>query len=366
MVSDQFRAEALKSTQTIRSVCTVTDVVSGSGAQVDVDHLTGAVSANVHDDTLRTLTVTFDPSLSPTDADDILAPFGNEIAISRGFVYDDGTEELAPLGVFRHDGYQIVAAGDGTRLQLAASDRSVQIIDNPWSDTKVVAAGGQVDEVVATLAADRYPLVDMALPTISTALPRLVFAIGSNPWAQLRKIVADAGLRLHFDATGRLTASPPPSYDAEPVVTYGPDKAVMLTASRGQNVRGNVFSGVVMVAGGTGVTIPLRSIVTDDDGDSPTRHGGPFGTRLEPNRTTTVLTQTALNVAAQARWETIRGAVEIVQLEQIVDPSVEPGEVRAVTHPSAGLDATPVVFDAPTIPLEPETAMTVRGRRRFL
>lgn len=307
-------------------------------------------------------------ALTPADADDLLSPFGNELEVSRGVRFPDGTDETVPLGVFRLTEFTVEDTVDGVVIELTGLDRSVVVQRAHWESTYVVASGTAVEDAIEALLADRYPSVQVNLPTMGSTTPRVVLdGADGDPWRDAVDLARAAGWELFFDGSGQVSAARPATPDGTPVVTYADGaQAVLVQLSRGVSTASSVYNGVIATAEGTGIDAPLRSVVWDDDSGSPTYYLGKFG--MVPRRWSTPLatTQAQLDEAAQSMLDGILGANEDVEFQQVVNPALDANDVVEITRTRAGLDAVRVVLDVVEIPLAAADPMSASGRRRFL
>lgn len=339
--------------------------------EVELEILDGRVTIDRTRDVRRTVVARLtDPTgdLTPASAEDLLSPFGNELHVHRGVRLLDGTDELVPLGVFRLTDFVVSDGPDGLTIDLVGSDRAVAVQRAIWEDTYVIAAGTATEDAIADLLSDRYPTVVTNLPTMGADTPRVVYdGSDGDPWRDAVALARAAGWELHFDGIGEVVATRPATPDNDPVVVYEDgEQAVLLDLQRKVSTASSVYNGVIATAESTDLTVPLRSVVWDEDSDSPTYYLGKFG--KVPRRWSTPLarTQGQLDAAAQSMLDGILGANEDVSFQQIVNPALAANDVVEVTRSQAGLDAVRVVLDVVEVPLSPTGSMSASGRRRFL
>lgn len=356
---------------------TAATVVEPDGTETSLEVLDGQVDIDRTRDVRRSCTVTLadpDGTLTPDDATDLLAPFGNELRLERGIVLADGSVELVPLGVFRLTDMRIVDGPDGVTITLAGFDRSLVVIRNRFVDPYVTGTGAVAD-VIAVLLADRYPSVQTNLPSMGTATVKVVLEAGasSNPWDDARKIARAHGWELSFDATGVVVATRPASPSDTPAFTIDADSGVvLLELEREVSTAASVYNGVIAEGEGTGLAAPVRGQAWDDDPESPMYSGYPdalgesaFGAVPLFYRSPLLETEGQAQTAAETRFAGLAGATEAISWGQLVHPALEADDVVRVTRDRAGLSAVNVVLDAVTVPLSPSEQMKASGRRPF-
>lgn len=351
---------------------TAASVVDPStGDRASLQPLSGSVTGDRTRDIRRTISATLtDPTgqLTPADADDLLSPFGNELEVSRGVRYPDGTEESVPLGVFRLTDFDVADTADGVEISLSGSDRSVVVQRAGWESAYVIASGTATEDAIAALLTDRYPGVVTNLPAMGATTPKVILdGQDGDPWRDAVDLARAAGWELHFDGAGHAVATRPATPDGTPAVAYTDGaQAVLLDLARKVSTASSVYNGVIATAENTDLETPLRTVVWDTDPGSPTYYLGKFG--KVPRRWATPLatSQAQLDAAAQSLLDGILGANEDVEFQQIVNPALDVNDVIEITRERAGLNAVRVVLDVVEIPLAAADAMSASGRRRFL
>lgn len=367
-VSDAFLTE-VAGPHDIATHVYVTDPDTGDTLELEVTG--GQVTADRTRDVRRTVTATLtDPTgeLTPVQAEDMLAPFGNELHVERGVAFPDGTTERVPLGVFRLTKVSAVDSPTGLKITVAGSDRSLVVQRAQWETTYVIPSGTTTEDAITDLLTDRYPDVSVNLPSMGATTPKVVLdGTEHDPWRDAVNLAKAAGWELHFDGTGAVVASRPATPSDEPVIDYlEGEQAVLLDLSREVSTEASVYNGVIATAEHSELDEPMRSVAWDDDSGSPTYYLGKFG--MVPRRWSTSLatTQGQLDQAAQSMLDGLLGANEDVNWTQIVNPAIDANDVIRITRERAGLAAVRVVLDVVEIPLTAATAMSAAGRRRFL
>jgi len=293
--------------------------------------------------------------LVPTTPDSLLAPYGNELRISRGIRYPDHTLELMPLGVYRLDEAYIDDTPDGLLVQLAGLDRSVHIIAARFEDPYEIASGTNVETAILTTVQAAMPDVVSVFPGVTFTTPTLRAAEGDDRWAFVQEIATACGLSLYFDGLGRLRLAPIAGGAVVATLAEGTD-GVLLHAGRRWNSTG-AFNKVIATGENTGLATPVRGSAVDDNPLSPTYYGGPFGKRPRFYQSQFITTSGQATAAAAAILARELGTTQEIDFGTITDPSLEPGDTVRITRLRAGIDENHVI-DGLTIPLTADTMIT--------
>lgn len=362
---------AVRRSHDIAVEATVFDgIVDGGGASLSLDVLSGRVDLDTTRSVARTCTLDLidrTGTVTPASAQDILAPYGNEIRLRRGITW--GTETfLVPLGIFVIDDVDVTETDDGTTIALTGQDRALRIARNRWATPYSISAGTPVDQAIAALLTDRWAAVSLDLTATGDTLPLVVFDPGdsSDPWRDAQNLAASAGMVLDFDPDGvaRLRVPPDPLI-GDPVATYAPGEAsVLLGTGRRLSAEG-VYSGVIALGESSSVDTPVRGEAWDDDPSSATFRGGPFGEVPYFYSSPLLLTTDQANKAAATVLQRILGQSERVEWSNIVDPSLDGLDVIHLASDGTRIDAA-YVIEALTYPLTAEEPMTGRAQARKL
>lgn len=306
-----------------------------------------------------------DGTLTPSEASDLLAPYGNEIRVHRGFQLPGG-DELAPLGVFRITRSNVRSGPDGVTIEVDGWDRSRRVSRNRWASPWTVAAGTDVATAITDVLADRLPDVEVALPLTGVTTPDVVFEYGegSDPWRDVQDLARSAGFELAFDPQGAPTLYLPvdPS-EAPTVATYGVGGQLVLLEVERDADDEEVYSGVIASGEGSQLVAPVQAEAWDEDTSSPTYRFGKFG-QVPMFYTSPLLTTVEqCESAARSICNTKVGAVEGVQWRQLVNAAHDADDVIDAIETGTELNAR-LVLDQLTIPLGNDQPMTAVARSR--
>lgn len=273
-------------------------------------------------------------------------------------------DEYAPLGVFPMTNVDINQDASGVELAITGMDRSLRISRNRWMEPYQIAAETNVADALTALLQDRWTDIPLKFSTTTATTTATTLGLDSenDPWTDAVAIAEAAGLDLFFNADGECVLRAIPDYSvAASVEKYNEDEeAMLLTTSRSLSADG-VYNAVVVTAEGTSTDIPYRSTAIDEDPASPTYVYGPFGFSPTFVSTPLVNSQAAADAYAAAELNRMKGTDEAIQWTQIVDPTLDAGDVVAVVNVASKL-ARAIVLDRLTIPLAPDTPMNAQGR----
>lgn len=365
-VSDEFLAAVRGSHRVVTRV----EAYFDGGFVAAVTPLEGSVSIDSRRAVRRTVSLSFvdDGTLvpEPGGTSGILTPYGAELRVFRGVAFDDGTEELAPLGVFVVTGVEVRDGSNGREVSVTGSDRSIRIARNRLTDAYTIAAGTAVETAIGDLLRDRWADVEVSLPAMGATTPETVLRVGSesDPWRDAVDLATNAGWDLAFDADGVVRARliPDPAEDSPVAVYEDGAEAVVLEVSRGWSTD-STYNGVIASSEGSDVDTPVRSEAWDDDPNSPTYRYGPFGQVPMFYSSSLIRTaeQAATVAASQLRQQL--GKAETISWGQVVNPAHDVLDVVRLVRPAQDLNAV-LLLDRLEVPLDPAGSMSAAARVR--
>jgi hypothetical protein len=310
-----------------------------------------------------------DGTLLPTNKiSSILLPFNREVRIYRGVLFDDGTEELVPLGVFIITSVEVSDSTQGVRITVEGSDRSLRVQKAKWTNHAFyIDDQTPKEDAVKKILVDRYPGVKTLFPATNQVTQILYPSLdqSSNPWKEALKIAESAGMDLYFDELGiaRMRSIPNPDTTVS-VATYQDGIDSVLTSLSRALTTDESFNYVIYTGEGTNLSIGVIGEAWDDNPNSPT-YRYTYGEVPIFKSSPTILTVAEATEAAQAELRKVIGATEKINWNQIVNPAHDAFDVVKIVRSESGVDAT-LMIDSLTIPLSPKDSMSAIGRtRRF-
>jgi hypothetical protein len=347
--------------------------------------------------------VEVDAGVVPDTPFSALAPYGNEIRLWRGIrvnriVSDETTygelgatystyaavaasvaaygalnvttqvevqeDEYVPLGVFLITDVEVTSGNGGTTLQIQGSDRALRISRARWTQPYTVPSSTNAAIAIADLLADRWSNVETSFSDTDDTLHRAVFGLESenDPWKDARKLSEAAGLDLYFDPDGIARLDPVQDFEtATPDASYVEDAEAMILDLTRKLTNETTYNGVIATGEGSEASATFRGEVWDDDPESPTYRYGLFGEVPTFYSSPLLTSDEQATKAATTILARKRGTQEAVSWSQIVDPSLDVGDVIRVVNAATKVDRV-MVLDRLSIPLSPNQAMSAVAR----
>ena len=363
-VTSIFAAEITQSHQ----LAVLAEVIDSDGAETQVEVVDGTVTLD-QQAAVRgrcDLTIVTDPDydiqgLVPNSASSLLAPYGNEIQLSRGIAYADGTSEVVPLGVFRIQDAQVDDDPSGMQIKIAGQDRAARFIDARFEEPYQVAAGVNYGTAIEDVLQDAWPEVPTSFALTAQLAPSLIAQEGDDRWAFAQSMATAIAMDLYFDGDGVCVLAPVSLSD--PVMTIAEGEDGVLVAAGRRWTREGAFNAVIATGENTGEAAPARGVARDDNPYSPTYYYGAFG-KVPRFYSSPFLTTDAQAAAAAAKILADElGTTESVSFGSLVLPHLEPGDTVRITRARAGIDEDHLV-DQLTVPLSSLGSMTGATRAR--
>lgn len=313
-------------------------------------------------------------TFTPDAAGALLTPFGSEVRPYRGVRYQDGTEEIYPLGVFRIAKSTITEAsshggGSGVRINLEMYDRSRTIARDKFTSTYTLAAGTNLLEAIKLIIGRTFPDAeyDAISTTVTTTAPTL-FEASDDPWEAVVDLALSMGCEAYFDVEGRVVVAPPVDIDALPTPDFTYIEGNGCTMIDLQTVYsdepGN--NGVVVTGESPGDELPpVRAEAWDNEPSSPTYRYGPYGEVPIFITDNNVKTTAEAQAMADSLLRGMIGVSSQLSITSWVNPSLAAGDVVEVRRDKMFVDGL-YAIDALNIPLRKEgtQALTLRQKRR--
>lgn len=301
-------------------------------------------------------------------ADDPLTPYGNELRVYRGVRHYGGGLDLVPLGVFGITDPHISDLDGDLRLTVQGYDRGKKVARARLRNTYRIPSGTNVGTAIRTLIQDGVPAFTNAFfnftPTTRTT-PLLVYEAGTDRWQIAQDLAAAIGMRLYFDAEGICVMKPIPVLSERAKVWDFLEGEALMKASK--VLSGETTYNHVVVSGESldPDTPPVRGEAFDNDKRSPTWIGGSFGDVVYFFSSPSITSTAQATETAEALLRNTRGLTEQVDIEALVNPALEVGDVVRV-HATRLKVGGLYIVDSFKVPMEPEGKMQVTMRRQSL
>ncbi|MFF8589931.1 DUF5047 domain-containing protein [Streptomyces sp. NPDC015220] len=320
-----------------------------TGQVIDLEHTGGSVTVDRAQAIRRTCTVTgCDVSLIPRTPADQLATYGARLRIFRGVDYGDGSTELVPLGVFRLDSVD-GDVNDGP-VNLQGKDLAACVADDKF--TTPYKASGTVAGAITALIQRSLPDADVISRITDASIGSRVYDYQADPWAGCQEIAAAAGAEVYCNADGSFVIATLPDLLTTPPVwaVEAVEGGVYISANRAMT-SDKVFNGVLARGENTTDNVPPVSyLAVDNDPNSPTYWGGPYGRRPDFYSSSTLTSVAACQQAANLRLALTKTPNATGDLKSLPNPALEPGDVLRVTHEDDSRELHQVA--AFTVPLD--------------
>lgn len=342
------------------------------------------VSGDVTDDTSALVRRRASLALQPTSdvlgylsqfppADGGLWPLGNELKLFGGLRFGDGTEELAPMGVFRISRPKLSHDPAGISVGVECFDRGRAVSRARFTKPYSVAMGTNYALAIMNLVKSRLPWMnddDFDFMETDFTTPALTL-MDEDPWKQAQDMAASFGAELLFNGDGRcvLRAEPDPLY-TPPVFEYVAGEEATVTGITRDLDDEQAYNGVIVTSSNTSLPAPLRAEAWDSDPTSPTRYdpANPeeslYGAVPYFMSSQYIATQAQADTAASANLTRVTGVIESIDFSAVNNPAHEGGDVVRVTDAAIGADAV-YILDSVRIGIGESFVMggTTRKRR---
>jgi hypothetical protein len=311
--------------------------------------------------------------LIPDQPEDLLAPYGNEITIRRGYLVN-GEAEMVQLGIFRIDEVEVSETNDGqVLLTVSGMDRSMVLIDAVFETAGQIGNQSPASASIILLAYAGYggslrisdPFGDFG-DASAVKVPLVGWEAGDDRWDfMLGLSEAVYGSDLFFDPGGVLTMLNRADKEQPPAVwefTEGEDATLLGVAKRWS--REDAVNRVV-VEGANSKGDPVYGEARDTNPNSPTFYSseeGKFGKKTMTWSSDWIqYPGQAQAVAARILRENI-GTHQEIGFDSLVHPALEPNDVVIVRRPQLGVNEEHII-ESVTIPLALDGTMSVTTRR---
>lgn len=270
----------------------------------------------------------------PTAADDLLAPYGQELYIERGVTYGNGQREFVGLGYFRINTPEQDEVPDG-EITIAATDRMSGIVDARFLAPRQFGSTMSRGSLVSVLVNEVYP--SATIEWDSTVIRDGVIGrtiVGEEDRAQLlTDFVTSLGKVGYFDHRGVfvIKTPPDPTGAASWTIDAGQD-GVLVQLSRSLT-REQVYNVVVATGEAADTVPPARGIAVNLDPDSPTYYLGPFGPVPMFYSSPFLMSNAQAATAARQLLVGKIGLPYQITLNAIANSALEPLDVVAVAYP---------------------------------
>jgi hypothetical protein len=253
----------------------------GQLVRADLPISGGSVTVDRGSKTRRKLSLTIaDPAYLPWKESDPLAPYGQQLVVSRGIRYSHGAEEWVPLGTFRIDN----PSGDTYfgPVTVAGTSMESAIIDDKFQVPVTTRGMGGCVDAMTTLIRQTLPNAVVTNLTSGNRNPAVAVATwdaGADRWDAVTQIARAMSAEIYVDAQGRFVITDLPNIETGSVAWDIADGEGGTLISSARSLSRTAVCNAVVASGENAASgsAPVSAVARDTSPTSPTRWGGPFG-----------------------------------------------------------------------------------------
>lgn len=323
----------------------------------------GSVEVDATSKARRSATLQADPRWWPRSPSDLLAPYGSVCQIDYGIVLTTGDTEWVPLML----GYLDEASR--TRPVSSSGDITVKVVDPavrvaedrldvPAQTIANATAVGEIARLVRESLGSQIVLVDQ---TGSSAVASVI-VIERERWDAVEKLADFLGAEAFFDPVGNLVVRPQPTLNQDPVWTVRTGNGGNMLTVKDKLSRELVYNRIVASGQRTDGVPAVYATATDTT--SPAYYGGPFGKKPRFYSSELLTTVPQCQTTADALLARVRGTAAQIEVELLVNPALDVGDVLTVLDPETGESRH--IIDKVAIPLSPDGTQSITTRTEDL
>ncbi|WP_459650256.1 DUF5047 domain-containing protein [Kitasatospora sp. Ki12] len=333
--------------------------LAGTPTVTDLPIVGGAVSVDRGSKVRRSLSLTVaDPSYLPWAATDPLAVYGQQLIVSRGIQFPDGTREMCPLGTFRVD----EPSGDVDMGPVTLTGKSLEaaVQDDRFSAPRSTSGHSSTVGAITALIQETLPSAVIVNATgRDQPCSTVVWDAQADRWDAVTALATSMHAECYVNVLGQFViADVPDLTTATPVWDIAEGPTGNLIAAGRKLSRAGVYNAVV-VSGESAVSgiPPVSATAQDTDPTSPTRWDGPYG-RVPRFYNSGLLTTTAqcAAVAATMLRDAIAPTVE-TSISSLPNPALEAGDCLRLRY--AGGRTERVLAQSFSVPLDVTGAFAI-------
>ena len=302
----------------------------------DLVFMDGSVSATLTSRIARTLTLKVAEDLYPYEVDDLLAPYGNMLRVSRGVEFADGSRFGWVVFTGR---IQVAVLSEDGSCQIEASDFAADVLENRFVRPENSQPVNAINVEVRRLISGGFPAAIFGL------MEPFSEPVRTRTWQldrgqALDELATSAGAFWYPLADGAFTLRRYPwTVPSVPVVTYsdsGPLGSV--SASRAVRSREDVFNSLTVTGERLNGDPAVYALAQDTNPASTTNINGNFGIRHQMLRLQTPGSASAAQAAASNNLRRLVALADAWGWTMSVDAALELGDcVQLDVHGRTGI-----------------------------
>jgi hypothetical protein len=296
----------------------------------------GSVTVDRGSKTRRALSLTVsDPKLLPWAELDPLAPYGQQLVVSRGIRFSNGAEEWVPLGTFRIN----EPSGDVHFGPVSVTGASMEcaVIDDKFISPFTTRGYGGCVDVMEALIRQTLPTATIVNLTAGARNPACAVATwdaGGDRWDAVSQIALAMRAEIFVDAQNRFVITDLPDVVNGTVAwDIAEGEGGNLISSARSMPRTGVYNAVAASGeNASSGSTPVSGYAKDLDPTSPTRWGGPFGKTTKFISSALWLSTGDCQAAAEyALFDAIAPNVQ-TSLDSLPNPALEGNDIIRLSY----------------------------------
>lgn len=350
-------------------VCSVFQTgIDPDGTEIPISDEGGDVTSSTGSEVRSTLTMST-PTKWPSAAEDLMAPYGNEIFVERGLRYGNGQEEYVGLGYYRINNPQQAEVPDGL-ISLTCTDRWQGVIDAQFHTPRQFPASTVRNDLVVRLLTEVYPsaIVEWDDPIVAAGIIGKAILVETDRAGTITEMLTGLGKIGYFDYRGVFVIKTPADVTGAPVWTIDAGRNGVLTDISRSISREGVKNIYVAESSAMDSSLPVRYVAADYGPNSPTRVDGRFGPVPGFFSSPLLLTTAQCRAAAETLLKKSLGLPYSINLGSIPNAALEPGDVIQVKYPdlarSRSLRTETHVLDEVKIPIGIDGSVQLKTREQ--
>jgi hypothetical protein len=281
--------------------------------------------------------------------------FNSLVRLERGVYLDETHVEWCVLGHFLLGRPRVDVTPAGASIEVQGEDRMKLLVRSRFVTPTTYAAGTRLGELIGTEAEvagmGDYPTGRYRLDDGGRTLARArTFEEDESRIEALGNLAHDYGLELFADADGFLALGEPPNATTAPLAwSYAAGSDAIHLGLTKEWTDDRLYNHVI-VTGEASDMPPVRAEAKDLNPASPAYIGGPLGDRVYRYTSSMVSSVPQAQEVADNLLATVALIEESVELPQVVNPALEPGDAVSIAEPLSRTDAR-YLIDQLNVPL---------------
>ena len=246
-------------------------------------------------------------------------------------------EMMIPIGVFRVDSIGRVNA---ETLSISGSSLEEFVIEDKWLAAGQIDKGTPIISKIQSLVSGSIPgdvqwIVTPEARSRDEALPYdTPLELGASKWDAVLALAFDIECDVFCDPTGKFVIDERPKFtEPHPVATLTEGADGVLVAVNTQATREKMHNAVVVTSENSSGddTVTHSGMAKDDDPNSPTRYGGPYGKNPIVQDVKGLKSDDACEKKAEELLAEYKAESRTLDFSAIPNPALEPDDFVAVS-----------------------------------